>query len=870
MDTSNDDAAAGSDHPVMDTDGASSEESREEGEEDEDEAVPAAEVMETPGGTGAEASMDSVAVNEAAESPGEKGDPGDGDSEEEGQITDGEEGMESSTVDPAAAEADTAIGPTAETTHSGRDHLLNEEVADPTDAAVETEVEPPVDPASGFGASKGETEEAAIEENLADEDDTAEKDGGDDEDSVMEEEAGVGTNPAKVEEMSSAEFDEEAVAMEVESSEEPNAEDVSHEAFTSAEKKEPVAENGSSTADESSFKELPYSTRGRSTGSTSGEDKLERAAVKEALEDLSRLKETPAGVSFLDALSDEERRTRTRFVPEVDGMHTLRKHEVKEDMALARSLPSIASSNGSVQGRAARLAASTGRKKDAMNVDGEESDLTVYDVRTTTIQLSSSEITIPSDSFVAPEGVIIGETEGTVVLKETTKKDAALQSPSVVETVTAFNPPRPPESVGAKKKHRALRWERRPEDIEVDMKNYRRTVQRTRQELKKSEAEYERLETVDAHLRRHFLNHLELLNEEYKRLHDAMQIEVQKLMKEADLGVSRTRSKNLTRVSVVMRDVLTILSKNEGNGTTNDGDINVVVAPTLADCLPGIGGLNAQAFVDWDRSTDIRPLKPAISWIQVGQKVATPYGDGTVKAVIAPENPQASTLVEKEKNTDSDSQKNGANEEARGDFQRMSNREKVGTEQDFKDPTKSASLEEKSKYSSLQPAQVEVNLELGVATFGIDAIKSVESQAHLNDAELGKRWRGMMESALEVGPNIDVQGMSSLPENGAEMGDDVNKDASLMDIDGETKGIRTGLDASKSENEIAEETFLPVGSSLFPTKGGRGNYLYNMDISDIEKELHEALYDGHGVLGRVSQQRVRSSRSFSFAASHVL
>jgi hypothetical protein len=69
-----------------------------------------------------------------------------------------------------------------------------------------------------------------------------------------------------------------------------------------------------------------------------------------------------------------------------------------------------------------------------------------------------------------------------------------------------------------------------------------------------------------------------------------------------------------------------------------------------------------------------------------------------------------------------------------------------------------------------------------------------------------------------------------------------------MDIDDAAR--LAGTDTASSDPAI-EESFLPLGASLFPTKGGRGNYLHKMSIDDIEKGLQKALYDGRGVLGLV-------------------
>eukprot|EP00536_Pseudo-nitzschia_multiseries_P017019 jgi/Psemu1/264011/estExt_Genewise1Plus.C_13410001 len=494
-----------------------------------------------------------------------------------------------------------------------------------------------------------------------------------------------------------------------------------------------------------------YSTRGRSTESVD-----ETIHVRDAFEESPRPKDPPSGVSFLVEGTEEERRTRTRFIPEVDGMHMLRKHEIKDDLALARSLPSIVSSTSS---------------NDSMEVDGEEINHVINDKNTTTVDLPSSSLTIPSDVFVAPKG----------------DSEPAVPSPSKVESVTSFNPPRPPESVGGKKKHRMIRWERRPEDIEVDMKNYRKTVHRTRQELQKSESEFERLEMVDAHLRRHFLNQSDLLDEEYKKLNEEMEGEVEKLIKESELIGSRTRSRNLTKVDVVMRDVLTMLTRNEQKDSPMDDESSEVA--TSSSLLLGFGGLNAEAFDDWQRTTKLKSMRPSISWVEPGQYVKTPYGEGTVIEVIPPLSPDSNTSP-------------------------------------------------KHNFESLLPLRVKVRLDYGVGVFAASSIVEMESPAHFTDAKLAKRWKGMIESALKVGPCIDLQGM--LP-SGDENGNEETKSMSGMSFDAEG---------------VSNDDFLPVGASLIPTKGGRGNFLHNMKIRDIEESLQSVLYDGHGVLGRKSNPGV--------------
>mmetsp|Transcript_9289 Transcript_9289/g.22810 ORF Transcript_9289/g.22810 Transcript_9289/m.22810 type:complete len:946 (-) Transcript_9289:235-3072(-) len=576
-----------------------------------------------------------------------------------------------------------------------------------------------------------------------------------------------------------------------------------------------------------------YSTRGRSTEAAAVEEKPDRIHIRDAFEESPRPKDTPSGVSFLDdAMTEEERRTRTRFIPGVDGMHMLRKHEIKDDLALASTLPAVVSPSGLLQTRASRLGNASGRSNNAMNVDGNEPTLAINDESTTTVELPSSNLTIPSDTFVAPKGVIVGDTDNTIDVKET---EPMVQSPSKVESVMSFNPPRPPESVGGKKKHRMIRWERRPEDIEVDMKNYRRTVQRTRQELQKSEAEDERLEMIDAHLRRHFLHHSQLLDDEYNHLQEKLDVEVENLIRESDLVGSRTRSRNLTKVDVVMRDVLTMLTRNEQKDVLMDGQVSDGVSSS--EVFAGVGGLNSQAFMDWERSTKLESMSPCISWIEPGQRVTTLYGEGTVISVLPPESPPTTNILT---NFRSD-------HGSKSDFKKGSKISNESSEE------KKYEDDNKLKYDALLPFRVKVRLGYGVGTFVASSIVKIETPAHFTDAKLARRWKDMITSALEVGPCIDLQGMvqstKKVGEGTSSHGEKDSKENLSTEI-----GVRSKLASNTTKK--SNDDFLTVGASLVPTKFGRGNFLYNMKISDIEETLQHVLYNGHGVLGRKSNPGV--------------
>jgi hypothetical protein len=275
---------------------------------------------------------------------------------------------------------------------------------------------------------------------------------------------------------------------------------------------------------------------------------------------------------------------------------------------------------------------------------------------------------------------------------------------------------------------------------------------------------------------------------------------------------------------------------------TDDDLVNSFVPPTT---FPGVGGVNAEAFKDWDRFTEIKPMKPAISWLESGQFVLTPYGEGTMEASFPPETPEPSP--DSHSGAETAENHKGAQEGTKhSDFQKSSNRKKNNSRALDKEDEKSPSLEEQNKYSSLKPLRVKVRLPYGVGFFGMDAILKMDSPANYSDAQLAKRWKGMVESALKVGPCIDVQGMTSKPEKQSSDRSDLLEGA--MDIDDAARNAGTDAAASDAADD---DRFLPVGASLFPTKGGRGYFLHKMSIDDIEKGLQKALYGGHGVLGMV-------------------
>ena len=633
---------------------------------------------------------------------------------------------------------------------------------------------------------------------------------------------------------------------------------------------EQSASQNEPTEEAAASKELPYSTRGRSTGtatSDTGGSGAEKGA-EELLLEIGRSKDpTDAlGASFLESLTEEERRMRTRFLPEVEGMHLLRKHEVKDDMTLARSLVSAAGVTSIKKSKGKRSRSD----EDGMDVDEEggaspSEDDRMSDVPrlgTSTIELATRDLVVPSNAFVAPPGTSMTSSnedgsEGREHPSASSSRGKnGVQSPLVVNSVTAFNPPRPPESIGAKKKHRMLRWERRPEDVEVDLNNYRKTVQRTRQELHNAEAEYERLETIDAHLRWHFMGHLNLLNEEYTRLNDELGSIQQECVKASDLLTSRTRSRGAGKGSQVMKDVLSVLKvRGEGSGE-NDSSVPTPPPAVWKPLNPGVGGLSSIAFSDWVEATNLTRRQLASSWLVPGEKVKTPYGEGTVVELQPFVTSSDKDLSSDPK--DGDSSKGNTDKTSVSSPEKNQKSSKQKKAEQKKEEEKASEKKEPSPPASTAPPRVTVKLPFGVGHFIITAVSPIENPALLSDAKLVKRWKGIVETSLQVAGCLDLEGMASEPTEEKDTVDDAgNEDNAQMDVD-KTPGDPEQPSAGEDSKGLkaADGKFLPFGSGMLPTSMGRGSLLQKMSITDIEEAIDDALFDGHGVLGTVCRNSI--------------
>lgn len=637
-----------------------------------------------------------------------------------------------------------------------------------------------------------------------------------------------------------------------------------------------------------------YSTRGRNSSRETEEevisDRLE--GIKSRFDDDVGIERerthTSSTVSFLDNISEEQRRTRMRFVPAVDGMSTLSKSEIKHDLQLARAIVSggHSSSLSSRRVRSKRKDDDDEEMVDEEDGTGQSDDERVNDHAISSDNSGSDHFRYSSKAFVAPPSEQLHRqiyANGASDDGDGSSKvfSYASSSPHIVESTTAFDPPRPPESVGPKKKHRMMRWESRPEDVEMDLDSYRKTVQRTRKELKNAQTERHRIEAVSGHLRSHFLSQLSALNDEGQLLNEELEKIQLDCVKAADLLQSRTRSRGVGKGSYVMKDVLNILKSKgmeisekdkatEGAKTAKEKVMN-----GSETASSGIGGVDAKGLTDWSQKRELQPAPLANPYILVGNKVNTPYGEGLVKHVYGPtildinaESPEsnlagntssnktvqhgfgapdsvasANTTEAKEESNDDKNDSNNAIEE----------KGHKGSETGTVKKTKVKAEEEKTTQSTnigqLLPPRVCVQLPFGTGYFPISEVTSQECVSSYSDSMLVSRWKGMVDQSMTMAGTIDFVAMANVPEN-------------LMLDKGNTS---TGRDNSENEDMDTSDKscdtkefnrFIPYGSAIMPTSSGRGAKLYDIPITSLETEMDRTLFASEGILGKKSNKGV--------------
>ncbi len=352
------------------------------------------------------------------------------------------------------------------------------------------------------------------------------------------------------------------------------------------------------------------------------------------------------GMSFLDTLTEEERRTRLRHVPAADGFRGLQRSEVRRDLALARSILTGASGKAGTIASSKSGGAGRSSPHDAymdIDDDGGMSDASDGDIAAA---VPKDVPTGPSPAFVPP-----AETDplpGSLPTPDPANPTAQPQEkgqpryPQIIESTVAFDPPRLPHSTAKNKKTRFARWQSHPKDMEKDLENYRKTVSDTRVLLQNAEKETGRYEAVGGHLRSHFMSHLAVLRNEGVALERDLGDVQARCIERAELTKTRSTDTDGGIGAKAMHDVLAALKAKVG-GSASLGDDD------KPWCTVGVGGVPVSSTsseeekkeeegADGDDEDGVNATSAflASGWILPGDSVKTPMGDGVVVDVSAP------------------------------------------------------------------------------------------------------------------------------------------------------------------------------------------------------------------------------------------
>ena len=522
--------------------------------------------------------------------------------------------------------------------------------------------------------------------------------------------------------------------------------------------------------------------------------------------------------SFLDSLSEEQRRVRTRHLPNISGFRRLHKSEIKRDVASIKKMLKVAIAKGGLRNESTDDEPSN--DAESMDVDGNVAQVSGEETPSDEDENAANKEGKDEDIYnvfslpFIQSPYICTDIDGQYSNKNSDQEPALFSSPQVVESISAFNPPRPPESVGPKKMHRLHRWERTPQDVEIDLTNYRKTVNRTRQELHKAEIERERVEVVGSHLRSHFLTLLKcmrlemnLLNQQY----DATQI---KCVRAAELLTSKTRSRGVGRGSYVMKDVISVL-KSRGEKLNFDTE-NGLRGEDSAWCVSGVGGVCSD-----EDTTEI-----GCGWLLPGDKVSTPCGVGFVQQIYEP-----TTL---DKNTGRDSKKPPQSQSPQ-----------------------SLILTDAGTVSS----RAQVKLPFGVGYFDPSVLTLLQSSSVLNDDKLCARWMAMLDIAKKMGTIPDsksvdnytsIQRITSLhkEEKSNDGEDDLTESSTLPDITNPDDSVDDSRGLPPVSGDVKNKMMVSFGGGLLPLS----NTAENVNLEQMENNIKMLVKGSSGVVGAVSSK----------------
>lgn len=531
--------------------------------------------------------------------------------------------------------------------------------------------------------------------------------------------------------------------------------------------------------------------------------------------------------SFLDSLSEEERKVRTRHLPDVSGFRRLLKAEIKRDLALVRKM--LKTSKGSKKTdyddeKDSEIEKMGLDENFASENDSQQSDEELHISRSKpglgplvdldlTRMLENPDLSNIFSLPYAESPYICTDVEE----KSNHNQPPLFSSPQVVESINSFNPPRPPESVGPKKIHRLNRWERSPRDVEVDLRNYRKTVDRTRQELHRAENERHKIGMVGQLIRSQFVNHLQSIHREADLVNDCYELIQGQCIKAAELLTSKTRSRGTGRGANIMKDVLSVL-KSRGE----KGD-NFLVNTTSCEieqlCSKGLGGL---------ANGSLNSSKLASGWLLIGNTVASPFGIGIITRTFGPS--------------------------VFNDSEDLPNFEKKSSSKDATQSRLTSSREvNKNEAAIILPPRICVKLPFGVGYFVPEELDSLENVASYSDEELAERWMSMIDSSQMMGTSIDASSVDNfqathpIVSSSSSNADDTSND----DWNGSAMP-----NINKEKNRVKTGKLLPFGSSLFPSSTSRGGGIETINVAQLEETIGGMLSRSYGALGTYDNSKV--------------
>ena len=587
--------------------------------------------------------------------------------------------------------------------------------------------------------------------------------------------------------------------------------------------------------------------------------------------------------SFLDILTEEERRVRHRHIPGVDGFRKLYKQEVKSDITEARRMKKLKNIREIISREDSDEGDEGAGENDGEGEDEKNSnDEAMTSDSNLNVMITDREERIPDrDAFVVPGKETISRAiDGRLSsLIESTDFETAIDgsgkrsstqnqqpSPRLVDSLTSFNPPRPQESTASKMRHRLKRWESNPSEVESDLANYRRTVSRTREELRHAEDERERIESVASLMRSHFMNHLMGYRSEMLAIHEQMtKVNGNCLELEERYGGRSLRTRGSSRG---VKDVLGTVKELGGEiqgardsaGNLKDvlgtlkslgGEIRGVNdgAGSLDESkdwrVEGLGGVSSNNYVTDASGNKAKSTVMASGWFLVGDDVIVSSSgeEGKVVSICGPTG-KVGEDDSGDTKKDSDETKKPEGDDAKDD---SPNKEKdtadssKGEEEKPSDGATTAKKEDEHKIGTELAPQIGVKLaKNGAVTYYNSSElefnpKKLPSLIH-SDPLLAKRWQDMVATALANGIDHDLLAMGEYIDSS------FAKEEELTAADDQDGGS-----SPKSVTKYDDERgLLPFGSDLFASPDAIKNFPSVIPSDTLEEKVRGFVYEAKG------------------------